>query len=46
MEQRLQAGQTVTVKQELKRFDQAVTFVLLPYMINGVLSGGLAYFAD
>ena len=32
---KIKAGQTVTVKQDLKRFDQAVTFVLLPYMQNG-----------
>ena len=38
---RIQDGQTVTVKQELKRFDQAVTFVLLPYMHNGEFTGGL-----
>ncbi len=38
---KIQDGQTVTVKQELKRFDQAVTFVLLPYMHNGEFIGGL-----
>lgn len=38
---RIQAGETVTVKQDLKRFDQAVTFVLLPYMKNGKFAGGL-----
>lgn len=38
---KIQDGQTVTVNQELKRFDQAVTFVLLPYMHNGEFTGGL-----
>ncbi len=43
---KIQDGQTVTVKQELKRFDQAVTFVLLPYMHNEELLGVLSGFAD
>ncbi|WP_394231496.1 sensor histidine kinase [Niallia oryzisoli] len=38
---KIRAGQTVTVKQENNRFDQAVTFVLLPYMQNGTFIGGI-----
>lgn len=38
---KIQSGQTVTVKQDLKRFDQAVTFVLLPYMQHGEFIGGI-----
>ncbi|MCQ6273964.1 HAMP domain-containing histidine kinase [Bacillus sp. V3B] len=38
---KIKAGQTVTVKQDLNRFDQAVTFVLLPYIRNGLFIGGI-----
>ncbi|MBB6444621.1 sensor histidine kinase [Bacillus benzoevorans] len=38
---RIQSGQTVIVKQDLNRFEQAVTFVLLPYMQRGEFIGGL-----
>lgn len=38
---KIKAGQTVTVKQDRNRFDQAVTFVLLPYMRNGLFIGGI-----
>ena len=38
---KIKAGQTVTVTQEMKRFDQAVTFILLPYIQNGVFIGGI-----
>lgn len=37
----LQNGQTVTVKQEFKRFDEAVTFVLLPYFERQQFDGGV-----
>ena len=37
----LQSGKTVTVKQEFKRFDQAVTFVLLPYFHRNQFVGGV-----
>ncbi|WOV87346.1 HAMP domain-containing sensor histidine kinase [Sporosarcina oncorhynchi] len=37
----LQSGKTVTVKQEFKRFDQAVTFVLLPYFHRTQFVGGV-----
>lgn len=39
--EKIQSGKTVIVKQDVKRFDQAVTFVLLPYMQNGEFIGGL-----
>ena len=39
--QALQSGKTVTVKQEFKRFDQAVTFVLLPYFHRNQFVGGV-----
>ncbi|WP_071394453.1 sensor histidine kinase [Bacillus tuaregi] len=38
---KIQAGQTVTVKQERNRFEQAVTFVLLPYIEHGSFIGGI-----
>lgn len=38
---KIKAGQTVTVTQEMKRFNQAVTFILLPYIINGEFIGGI-----
>lgn len=38
---KIKAGQTVTVKQDRNRFDQAVTFVLLPYIRNGLFIGGI-----
>lgn len=34
-------GQTVIVKQDFKRFDEAVTFVLLPYFHGGSFIGGI-----
>jgi len=34
-------GQIITVKQEFKRFDEAVTFVLLPYINNNQFVGGI-----
>lgn len=37
----LQNGKTVTVKQEFKRFEQAVTFVLLPYFHRNEFLGGV-----
>ncbi|MCM3638576.1 HAMP domain-containing histidine kinase [Sporosarcina luteola] len=37
----LQNGKTVTVKQEFKRFEQAVTFVLLPYFHRKQFVGGV-----
>lgn len=37
----LQNGQSVTVRQELKRFDEAVTFVLLPYFERQQFIGGI-----
>ena len=38
---KIKAGQTVTVTQEMKRFNQAVTFILLPYIQNGEFIGGI-----
>ena len=38
---KIKEGQTVTVKQDRNRFDQAVTFVLLPYIRNGTFLGGI-----
>ena len=38
---KIKAGQTVTVTQEMKRFDQAVTFILLPYIQHGQFLGGI-----
>ncbi|MBM4761120.1 HAMP domain-containing sensor histidine kinase [Bacillus sp. B15-48] len=38
---KIKAGQIVTVKQERNRFDQTVTFVLLPYIKNGTFLGGI-----
>lgn len=37
----LQNGKAITVKQEFKRFNQAVTFALLPYFHNGHFGGGI-----
>ncbi|MBD7983964.1 HAMP domain-containing histidine kinase [Sporosarcina sp. Sa2YVA2] len=37
----LQSGKTITVKQEFKRFEQAVTFVLLPYFHHNQFVGGV-----
>ncbi len=37
----LKKGQKVVVKQELKRFDVGVTFVLLPYVLNNQFVGGI-----
>ncbi|GKV55169.1 sensor histidine kinase YclK [Sporosarcina sp. NCCP-2222] len=37
----LQNGKAITVKQEYKRFNQAVTFALLPYFHNGHFGGGI-----
>ncbi|MFS0689566.1 HAMP domain-containing sensor histidine kinase [Sporosarcina sp. 179-K 8C2 HS] len=37
----LQSGKTITVKQEYKRFEQAVTFVLLPYFHRNQFVGGI-----
>lgn len=37
----LQSGKTITVKQEYKRFEQAVTFVLLPYFHRNQFVGGV-----
>ena len=38
---KIKEGQTVIVKQDRNRFDQAVTFVLLPYIRNGTFLGGI-----
>ncbi|KAA9021671.1 sensor histidine kinase [Niallia endozanthoxylica] len=38
---KIRSGQTVTVKQERNRFEQAVTFVLLPYFQHGSFIGGI-----
>lgn len=37
----LQSGKAVTVRQEQRRFDQAVTFVLLPYFQGPQFVGGI-----
>lgn len=37
----LQEGNIVVVRQDLKRFDQAVSLVALPFIDNGVLLGGV-----
>ncbi|MFC5601894.1 sensor histidine kinase [Sporosarcina koreensis] len=37
----LQNGKTITVKQEFRRFEQAVTFVLLPYFHRNQFVGGV-----
>ncbi|REJ25973.1 MAG: sensor histidine kinase [Bacillaceae bacterium] len=37
----LEDGKIVVVKQDLKRFDQAVSFVSLPFIVNGELMGGV-----
>jgi signal transduction histidine kinase len=38
---KIKEGQAVIVNQDRNRFDQAVTFVLLPYMRNGSFIGGI-----
>src|SRR3954447_7206023 len=38
---KIKAGQTVSVTQEMNRFNQAVTFILLPYIQNGEFIGGI-----
>ena len=38
---KIKEGHTVIVKQDRNRFDQAVTFVLLPYIRNGTFLGGI-----
>ena len=38
---KIKEGQTVIVNQDRNRFDQAVTFVLLPYIRNGTFLGGI-----
>lgn len=37
----LKAGERIVVKHEIKRFDQEVSLVALPYLENGNLSGGI-----
>lgn len=37
----LQSGKAITVKQEYKRFEQAVTYVLLPYFHRNQFIGGV-----
>ncbi|MGG3739097.1 ATP-binding protein [Aeribacillus pallidus] len=39
--QKLQRGETIIVTRDLTRFDQVVSLVVLPYMINGQLAGGV-----
>lgn len=39
--QEIKNGKTVTVKQDFKRFNEAVTFVLLPYVQNNQFVGGI-----
>lgn len=34
-------GETVVVKQDLKRFDQDVSLVVLPYLVDDILVGGI-----
>jgi signal transduction histidine kinase len=34
-------GKTVVVKQDLKRFEQDVSLVALPYLLDGILVGGI-----
>jgi signal transduction histidine kinase len=38
---RLQAGETIVSKYDLKRFDQDVSFVAVPYIIRGSFIGGV-----
>jgi signal transduction histidine kinase len=38
---RLQAGETIVSKYDLKRFDQDVSFVAVPYIIGGSFIGGV-----
>jgi signal transduction histidine kinase len=38
---KIKEGHTVIVNQDRNRFDQAVTFVLLPYIRNGTFLGGI-----
>lgn len=37
----LKSGERIVVKHEIKRFDQEVSLVALPYIENGSLSGGI-----
>ncbi len=39
--QNIKSGNIITVKQEFNRFDEAVTFVLLPYFQNNRFIGGI-----
>lgn len=39
--QDIKNGRVITVKQDFKRFDEAVTFVLLPYFHNNHFIGGI-----
>ncbi|MFJ7935226.1 ATP-binding protein [Sporosarcina sp. NPDC096371] len=39
--QEIKNGKTVTVKQDFERFDEAVTFVLLPYIQHNQFVGGI-----
>ncbi|MBS4178979.1 sensor histidine kinase [Lederbergia citrea] len=39
--EKIKSGQTVIVKQDFKRFDEGVTFALLPYFHNGQFIGGI-----
>ncbi|MGG4491570.1 sensor histidine kinase [Metabacillus idriensis] len=39
--QNLKAGERIVVKHEIKRFDQEVSLVALPYLEDGNLSGGI-----
>ena len=39
--QSIKEGNIVTVKQDFKRFDQGVTFVILPYVHNNQFIGGI-----
>lgn len=39
--QKITQGQTVIVKQDFKRFEEGVTFVLLPYFHNDSFRGGI-----
>jgi len=39
--QKIKNGQTVIVRQDFKRFEEGVTFVLLPYVQNEMFVGGI-----
>ena len=39
--QKIRNGHTVNVKQEYRRFEEGVTFVLLPYHHNNQFIGGI-----